>query len=520
MALLTYLSTHWTEVLALTGQHLLLSLVAVAGAVALGLPLGLAIVRWPRWRQPVLGFANVVQTVPSLALFAFLMPVLGLGARNAVLALLLYSLLPIIRNTYTGITGVDPAVREAARAMGMTPGQVLWRVELPLAADVILAGIRVAAVLCIGLTTIAAFIGAGGLGGLIQTGLRNDDTAVTLAGALPAALLALWVDAVLGMWQGWLGSRRTAPAKSATKVWAPVAASVLTAGVCLFVFVGGRSSEAIASKSTTSTPLRIGAKDFTESQLLAEILLAAARASKINAVRGEDLGGSLCHRALLEGKMDAYPEYTGTAYTALLKHEPKTQPETVLKEVTEEYAAKFKFHVSPSLGFSNGFAMLIRGAEARRLGIKTLSEAVPHAQNWTAAFGPDFIARADGWPGLSKTYGLQLKGVPKSVELNLLNRALATKQVDLIAGNETDGNIKALDLFQLEDDRHYFPPYQGVYIVRQAAMSSHPELAEVLSKLGGSLSTAAMQALNFEVDGKGRKPAEVAAGWVKENYRP
>lgn len=512
----TYLLTHTPEVTARLTQHLLLSLTAVLGAVLLGVPLGLLITRQPWARQPVLGLANIVQTVPSLALFAFLLPILGLGTWNAIVALLLYSLLPIIRNTYTGVLGVDPSVREAARAMGMTEAQILRQVELPLASDVILAGVRVATVLCIGITTIASFIGAGGLGDLIQNGLRNDNNAITLAGAIPAAVLALWADGLLGLWQNWLAARRNGPPPHAAKAWLPAIATLFTAAIVLELALAGRTTA--ATEAAAGPPIRIGAKDFTESRLLAEILVDAAKASGLNAVRAEDLGGTLCHKALLSDKMDAYPEYTGTAYTAILGHQPKTDPEAVLKETTAEYAQKFNLTVSPPLGFSNGFAMLIRGEDAQRLGIKTLSQAVPYAPNWTAAFGPDFITRADGWPGLSKTYGLQLKDVPKSVELNLLNKALSSRQVDLIAGNETDGTIPSLHLFELQDDKHYFPPYQGVYILRTQALADHPGLDQVLKKLENALPTAEMQKLNYAVDGQNKKTEDVAAQWVKTNF--
>ena len=503
------------DILTRASEHLWLSLLAVSGAVLLGLPLGILIARNAKWQTPILGFANIVQTVPSLALFGFLLPILGLGTGNALVALLLYSLLPIIRNTFTGLTSVDADVREAARAMGMTDNQMLRRVELPLAADVILAGIRTATVLCIGITTIASFIGAGGLGDLIQNGLRTNDNAITLAGAIPATLLALGADWMLGIWQQTLAARRQGIKRPTT--WLRIG---LASGAALFVLllvapqlVRAFAPAEIGTPKVSGPPITVAAKEFAESRILAEILILAARERGIDARRGPDLGGNLAHQAILNGKIDAYPEYTGTAYTELLGNKPLSDARRVYDETKAQYQSKFDLTISPPLGFSNGFAMLIRGADAKRLNIKTLSDAVPYARNWTAGFGPDFISRADGWPGLSRVYGLQLAAPPRSLDLGLLNRALSSKQVDLIAGNETDGTIPSLGLFQLKDDKNYFPPYQGVYIVRNIALNKQPKLREVLDNLANAISTDEMQKLNYQVDGEKKRPRDVARAW-------
>ena len=512
-----FLRSSWPDILTRASEHVWLSLLAVVGAVVIGVPLGIVIARRAPLQGPVLGFANIVQTVPSLALFGFLLPLLGLGTINALVALLLYSLLPIIRNTFTGLTGVDPNVREAARAMGMTSSQMLRRVELPLAADVILAGIRTATVLCIGITTIASFIGAGGLGDLIQNGLRTNDNAITLAGAVPAALLALGADGLLGVWQKNLAARRDGRAKPVS-VAATRLALASGAVVLIGLLVGPRLLNGAAATRGSSS-VTVAAKEFSESRILAEILVLAAREQGIDARRGPDLGGNLCHKAIVEGQIDAYPEYTGTAYTELLGHKPLSDAAKVYARSQAEYAQKFGLDISPPLGFSNGFAMLIRGEDAKRLNIQTLSQAARYAPNWTAGFGPDFISRADGWPGLARVYGLQLQAPPRSLDLGLLNRALASGQVDIIAGNETDGTIPSLGLFELRDDKNYFPPYQGVYIVREEVLKAQPKLRAVLDGLANSISTAEMQQLNYQVDGLKKRPADVARAWWKKRAR-
>jgi glycine betaine/choline ABC-type transport system substrate-binding protein len=201
----------------------------------------------------------------------------------------------------------------------------------------------------------------------------------------------------------------------------------------------------------------------------------------------------------------------------ILKHPLNTDARTVYEAIKRDYAEKFKVEVSPPLGFSNTFAILVRGEEARRLNLKTISDVVPHALKWRAGFGQDFMSRADGYPGFSRAYNLQFAASPREMDLSLTYRALATRQVDLIAGNSTDGLIQTLDLFQLEDDRHYFPPYEAVILVRRDTTARVPAIQEVLTLLGGRLSTEEMRRLNYEVDGNHRDKREVAREWIAKS---
>jgi osmoprotectant transport system permease protein len=499
------------------GEHLVLVLISTGIAVLIGIPTGILLTRKQTLRAPVLGVANVMQTIPSLALFGFLIPlpfVGGIGARTAIVALVLYSLLPIIRNTVTGILGVDPNVREAAIAMGMTGRQILWQVELPLAMSVIVTGVRVALVIAIGVATIAAAVGANGLGVYIFRGLRQYDNNLLLAGAVPAALMALTADFGLGLVERHfaIGRRRKTNTTSARKKFALAATTAFVAALIAGVYAEFRDSRA---HNSDSARVVIGSKDFTESAILGEIVAQMLEARGVAVERNFELGGNLPHDALLAGRIDAYPEYTGTSYTAILKHPPITDPRTVYEQVKKEYAEKFNLVVSEPLGFDNTFAILIRGAEARRLNLKTISDAVPPARTWRAGFGQDFMSRADGYPGFSKAYGLKFAEQPREMDLSLTYIALAAKQVDLIAGNSTEGRIAALDLFQLEDDRHYFPPYEAVYLVRKDSLARVPALGEVLNKLAHAISTEEMRQLNYEVDANKRGQADVVREWLK-----
>jgi osmoprotectant transport system permease protein len=500
-----FLQLNWSELLVLIGEHVKLVLIAILVAVVIGVPTGILLTRHRALRGPVLGIANVMQTIPSLALFGFLIPlpfIGGIGARTALVALVLYSLLPIIRNTITGILGVEPSVREAAVAMGMTDGQVLRQVELPLAMGVIVTGIRVATVIAVGVTTIAAAVGAGGLGVYIFRGLRQYDNNLLLAGALSAALLALIADFSLGLIEKRFTS--TGKRKSLKRV---VVATVL------ILVAGGAVLWGSGKRDHADNKVTIGSKDFTESALLAEIVAQMLEARGVAVERRFELGGNLPHEALVSGTLDLYPEYTGTSYTAILHHAPVSDPRRVYDETKKEYLEKFNIGVSAPLGFENTFAILVRGDEARRLNLKTISDAAPHAKNWRAGFGQDFMSRADGYPGFSKAYGLKFAEV-REMDLSLTYIALSSKQVDLIAANSTDGRIATLDLFQLADDRRYFPPYEAVYLVRQDTFDRVPALREVLASLANAISTEEMRRLNYEIDGNRRVLKEVIWEWI------
>lgn len=507
MTFLDFLALRRGEILNLTLEHLFLVVVATAAAAAVGIPIGIVLTRRPALSKPVLAGANILQTVPSLALFGFLIPILGsygIGRVPAIIALFLYSLLPIIRNTFTGISAVDPNVREAARGMGMTDWQMLTQVELPLSMSVIIAGLRVATVISVGTATIAAAIGAGGLGMYIFRGLRMNDNDLILAGAIPAALMALGADFFLGWVERYLSPgrvrgklRRNLAAGAAVVAAAVIIGAVATAG--LF-----RSQHEIV----------VGSKDFTEQVILGEMIAQAIESRGITVKRNFELGGDLCHRALLAGEIDIYPEYTGTAFTAILKHPPISDAGRVYETVKNEYASRYEVDWMEPLGFNNTFAILVRGEDARRLNLKTISDAARYTPGWRAGFGQDFMSREDGYPGFARTYGLRFSERPREMDLSLTYRALAGGQVDLIAGNSTDGLIDKLDLVQLEDDRGYFPPYQAAALIRRETALRLPEAAAAVRSLAGKLDNAEMRRLNYAVDAEKRDPKAVVAEFL------
>jgi osmoprotectant transport system permease protein len=499
-AFLAFLGERKAELLALTAQHLVLVTVSTAIAVAIGLPLGIAMTRSPRLARPVLAAANLAQTVPSLALFGFLIPIPllgGIGARTAIVALVLYALLPILRNTFIGIRQVDAAVLEAATGLGMTAGQRLRLVELPLALPVILAGIRIAAVVSVGTATIAAAIGAGGLGTYVFRGIATVDTRLILAGAIPSALLALLADGLLARVE-----RSARPARSG---------AILALGAALVGAVAW-----LPGPRPAAAAVIVGSKNFTEQVVLGEVVSAHLEARGFLVDRRLNLGGTaLCHEAVRSRQLDLYVEYTGTALTEILKRPARADAALVLDEVRAGYA-DLGLTVGAPLGFNNTFALVMRRplAEARR--ITKISDLAPHAGGLRIGLFGEFLEREDGMPGLLRAYGLRFGVRPREMDLGLLYQALAEGQVDLVVGSATDGLIAALDLVVLEDDRRYFPPYDAVPVVSTASLAAHPGLEPALAALAGRIDAEAMRRMNLAVDRDHRDPAAVAAGFVRQ----
>jgi osmoprotectant transport system substrate-binding protein len=263
--------------------------------------------------------------------------------------------------------------------------------------------------------------------------------------------------------------------------------------------------------------LVVGSKNFTEQIVLAELFAQQIEAhSALRVERRLNLGGTfICHDALVSGKIDLYPEYTGTALTAVLNDPLQKDPAEVFHRVQEEYRARFNVEVMPPLGFNNTFAMIVRGEDADNLHLRRISDVAPYAPKWRAGFGYEFMERPDGYRGWLAAYGLHFAGEPRILDLGLLYRALADKQVDLVAGNSTDGVIASLRMVALDDDLRYFPPYEAVPLVRRATLEKHPEVREAIGALAGKISVDEIRRMNYAVDGEHRDPADVVREFRK-----
>lgn len=486
----------------LTG-HLQLTLAALVLAIAISLPLGILAVRVRRLEQPLLGIAAVIQTIPSLALLAVTVPLLAalnlrsIGFLPALIGLTLYGLLPILRNTVTGIAGVDPALKEAARGVGMTPGQQLARVELPLAMPVVVAGIRTATVWTVGVATLSTPVGAPSLGNFIFSGLQTRNFTAVFVGSGAAALLALLLDGLVHAIEIGIARRRR---------WL-VAASLGTLGL-LGVYAAAPVVAALLHPGTR--PVTIGAKTFSEQYILSELLaLLIQRSTGLPTEVRASLGSTVAYDALASGDIDVYVDYSGTLWATILRRaEPPPDRATALAEVARFLRERDGVELVADLGFENAYALALPARVADQLGVSRIGDLVPHAPRMTIGGDYEFFSRPE-WRAIRATYGLRFAG-ERSMDSSLMYQAAALGDVDVISAFSTDGRIAALDLRVLEDDRGAIPPYDAVVLASARLAREQPDVIAALRRLAGTIDAARMRAANLEVDEKGRTPADVA----------
>ncbi len=487
--------------------HLGLTLAAILVGVVVSVPLGVLVAGSRRLEPIVLGTASVIQTVPSLALLAFMVPALAaLGAQSigylpALIGLCLYSVLPILRNTLVGLSSIDPAIVEAAQSVGMTPREQLFRVELPLALPMIIAGIRTATVWTVGTATLSTPVGAPSLGNYIFSGLQTRNYSAVLVGCVAAALLALALDGLIRAVEFGLRLRRRALWIGALCVFAALAAWPL--GVLAHAFV-----------SRDETPVRIGAKNFTEQYILTRIL-----AGRITSVTGqptqliESLGSTVVFDALRTDQIDVYVDYTGTLWANVLgrKGRPSNRAD-VLEETRRSLHERFGVEVLATLGFENAYALAMNEKEAERLNIRRISDLVPHAPRLRLGSDYEFLARPE-WAALRQAYGVTFRE-QRSMDPALMYQALRSGGVDLISAFSTDGRIAPYELRVLEDDRGAIPPYDAVILVNARFAREHEVVVRALRSLAHAIDAARMRSMNAEVDEKGRSPSEVAVEFL------
>ncbi len=505
------------ELLLRTREHLLLSGISTGAAVVFGVPLGIYVINKTWLRSFVFGMAGIVQTVPSLAMLAFLLILIGkIGIVPAIIALTLYAFLPIIQNTVTGLEGVPPHLIEASQGMGMTKAQQIKMVRLPLALPVIVAGIKTAAVISVGIATLSAFIGAGGLGEFINRGLSLSDTRLILLGAIPSAILALYVSFAINAIAWGLNKRK----RQQIKLLKGSSGKLLSFIPLIILFLIGITGyiPETGSSDTEKTTITIGSKNFTEQLIIAEMM-----AQVIDIKTGHDverklnLGGTMiCHEALLNGEIDMYPEYTGTGLLAILKSNTSfTTPGEVYNYVSLEYEKQFNLKWLQPFGFNNTYAFAVRTEDAVKNEWEKVSDLTSAADSLRAGFTAEFAERQDGYPGFQKAYHISF-GKVISLDPALMYDAVKNGHVDIITAFSTDGRIPAYNLFILEDDRAFFPPYYAAPVVRKEVIDKYPEVQKALALLADLIDAKTMQGLNFEVDQNKRNIKELVREFFKE----
>jgi len=487
--------------------HLQLTLLALLCSTTVSLPLGVAISR-VRWlEQPVLGVAGVIQTVPSLALLALMVPLLAslqlpsIGFLPAFIGLTLYGVLPILRNTVTGIAGVDAALKEAARGVGMTPTQQLRLVELPLAMPVIVAGLRTATVWTVGIATLSTPVGATSLGNYIFSGLQTRNYTALLTGCVAAAALALLLDGLVRALEiGVRGRRR----RQVGAVAAAIAALYLYTGVTLATALVPRSGRSVT----------IGAKAFTEQYILSNLLGQwIERETGRPTTKMQSLGSMVAFDALAAGDIDVYVDYSGTLWANQMERDIVGMDRaTVLAEVGTYLAEAHGIGIAATLGFENAYAVAMRAQDAEALRLTRISDLTPLAPKLSMGGDYEFFSRPE-WAAIRDTYGLAL-GEQRTMDPALMYLAAAEGAVDLISAFTTDGRVNAYDLRILEDDRAAIPPYDAVVLVSARLAREWPDVLVALRQLGGVIDVDAMRGMNLEVDTRGADPRAVAADFL------
>jgi len=505
-----------TEIIDLFIQHIQLTIFSIAIAVAIAIPLGILIVRYRKLSTPVIGLANVIQSVPSLALLGFLIPVLGIGSKPAIIMVVLYSLLPIVKNTFTGLTNISPALVEAADGMGLTNTQVLLKVRFPLAMPIIMSGIRISSVTAVGLMTIAAFIGAGGLGYLVFSGVQTVNNNMILAGAIPACFLAIFLDFIIGKVENIVvpeGIKVSTPSNSKKKktIFASKKFQVWTSIIVLIVVLSSVATSFLGNKST----IVVGSKNFNEQLILGDMVASLIEAKTDHKVeRKLNLGGTnIVFTAMQSKDVDMYVEYTGTGLVNILKQKTQSDPDKVYDIMKKDFSSKYGIAVLNPLGFNNTYVLAVKQAFADKNNLNSISDLAKISPTLDAGFTMEFANRQDGYLGVQKTYGLNFKSV-KGVDAGLRYTALDTNETQVLDAFATDGLLKKFGLKLLKDDKSFFPPYYAVPIVRQETLDKYPELVPVLKLLDGKISDQVMQDLNYKVD-NGAQSRTVAEDFLR-----
>jgi len=474
-------------------HHLYLALLALSIGVSLSLVLSLLAIRVRALQGPLLAVASTIQTIPALALLALMVPLLGrIGVVPALVALILYSMLPVLRNAITGLEGVDASLVRAATGLGMYPGQILWRVQLPLALPVIVAGIRTATIWVVGMTTLSTPVGATSLGNFIFAGLQTQNHTAVLVGCAAVAVLALTLDGGIRWVEVSLRRGNRAAALG---------------GVGLLVVLGAVGLAPLFTSGNDRRPVvRLGGKTFTEQYILAELIARRLEAAGFRVEKLESLGSAVVFDALTTGAIDCYVDYSGTIWANHMKRDDNPGARAVLAEMSN-WLVEQDVHVQGALGFENAYALAMPRARARELGLTSLADLRRHAPDLTIGGDYEFFQRPE-WDAVRAAYGLAFRE-ERSFDSTLMYRAAAEGEVDVIAAFSTDGRIAGFDLAVLEDPLEALPPYDAVLLL-SAEAAGRADLVRALAPLIGAIDDDAMRAANRLVDVDGRGIGEAA----------
>ncbi len=485
-------------------EHLQITLTAFVIAVIFGGIFGIVISHYRKASSLTLGMVNLLYTIPSISMLGFLIPFSGIGDATAIIALTIYALLPMVRNTYTGITQLDATILEAAKAMGSTHWQMLYKIKLPLAFPIIFSGIRSMMTMTVALGGIASFIGAGGLGVAIYRGITTNNTTMTMVGSVLIALLALVWDFLFTALESFFKVRRKSRRRK-------IIFSVLTVlGVAMALIF---TNALLTQKAEV---IRIASKPMTEQYILSEMLALLIEEKsdlKVELTQGVGGGTANIHPAMLNKEFDICIDYTGTAWNMVLKQKSMYQ-EKFFSTLTEEYSQRFNLQWVGMYGFNNTYGVVVRNEIAKQYNLKTYSDLQAVSKKLVFGAGYDFFGRVDGFKMLCDAYGLTF-GDTMAMEIGLKYQAINEDKIDVMNVFTTDGQLSVSDVLVLQDDKHLYPSYLCGNIVRKEVLDKHPELANILTLLQGRIADKDIAHMNYQVESKGQTPRQVAQEFLQ-----
>lgn len=477
-------------------QHINISLLSLLIAMVIAIPLAILLKDHRRVAEVCLQVAGIVQTIPSLAILGLLIPLVGIGTVPAVIALVLYAIMPIFQNTYAGLTDISPNLEEAATAFGLTKWKKLQRLELPLALPMILSGVRISLVMIIGTATLAALIGGGGLGTFILTGIQSNNNTYVIIGAVLSAILAFFFSWLL---------------KFISKNGRRLRIGLIT--ICI-VLLGVGGYQGVRAVSPAPTKIVIAGKMGSEPDILIHMykdLIEQADPRAQVTLKPNFGGTTFLFKALQSDQIDIYPEFTGTVVQQILKSKQKTgsNPQKTYQVAKQGLARRYQLRYLKPMRYQNGYALAVSSQFAQEHHLTKMSQLKGLDDEITAGFDPDFYQLHDGYPGLKESYGFNFKNV-KTMEPTIRYRAIANNRVNVVDGYTTDPQIPEYHLKMLRDDKHFFPPYQGAPLMKDSFAKKNPRVVKALNKLSGKISTTDMQNMNYEVTVKKESAGKVA----------
>lgn len=506
----------WTRrdyFLQLLAEHLLLSLGSLLAVTIFGILLGVFVFYSAKSRKFILPLINFLYTIPSIAMFGLLIPIVGIGLNNALIVLILYGLLPIVRSTYSGLKEVPVPLVEAAQGLGSNNFQVFKNIYFPLALPSILSGLRITVVMIVALAGLAALIGAGGLGQAIFRGLNTMNTSLIVVGSLGISLFAILGDQWIGQFEKDESLLRVI-SKNATKkhksriVFPSLFVLICTIAALILLNPFNKSND----KTIT-----VASKPTSEQFILGEIISQEIENnSDIKVIRKFGIGGGTTNiqPAMILGDLDVYVEYTGTAWLNVLQEKLPDNHLINFNELNEKYHEKYQLKWLGLMGFNNTYGLAVSKESSKNTNISSFSELAVQSQNFTFGAEFDFFERSDAFPGLKKVYPFQFKKL-EEMDINLRYKAFEEGKINAVDVFTTDAQIKNLNLKVLRDDKNYFPNYEAGIVIREEILKKYPEVGKLLTKLNGKISTEKMQELNYQVEIEQKSPAEVAAQFLK-----